>query len=420
MADRKLLILTYHFPPSAASGTFRMLGFVRHLPRFGWQPMVVAPPRLLDEPTDEALLGQVPAETAVYHMPYPDGWLSKPIRKYFPFGVWLPLAAAGCYRAIRAHRPDAILTSGPPHTIHLLGRHLRRRFGLPWVADFRDPWVACTGPNLRGKVARWEARTEPSVMREANALVFNTPGVCELQGRAYPQYAAKMTAITNGYDPQPVDTLGIPPLSGPTIEIVHTGELYANRSPGPFLEAIGQLDAAARNGRTVRVRFIGKIGSRNLKTEIEDKIRGGLNAAVCLEDHVPYADSIGAMVGADLLLLLDSPGRRAGVPAKLYEYIGAGRPILALAERESDVAWVLRESGIPHRIAPPLDSEAIRGALIGLLLDPATTCCGARHQPIQTRFTREQLASELATLLDSCLDGSSFEIDRRLVSETAR
>src|SRR5207248_10725875 len=112
MADRKLLILTYHFPPSAASGTFRMIGFVRHLRRFGWQTIVVAPPRLPDEPTDEGLLGRVPPETAVYRIPYPDHWLSKPIRKFFPFGVWLPMAAAGCYRAIRDHRPDAVLTSG--------------------------------------------------------------------------------------------------------------------------------------------------------------------------------------------------------------------------------------------------------------------------------------------------------------------
>ena len=142
MAHRKVLILSYHFPPSAASGAFRMLGFARHLPQFGWQTVVVAPPRLDWEPTDEALTERVPSETAVYPIPFPKGWPWKPFGKLFPWGVWLPFAAAGCYRAIRDHRPDVVLTSGPPHVVHLLGRHLHRRTGLPWVADFRDPWVA--------------------------------------------------------------------------------------------------------------------------------------------------------------------------------------------------------------------------------------------------------------------------------------
>ena len=156
MADRKLLILTYHFPPSAASGSFRMIGFARHLPDFGWQAVVVAPPRTPWEPTDEALLDRVPPETAVYRIPYPGGWITKPIRKFFPVGIWLPPAAVGCYRAIRAHRPDAVVTSGPPHTIHLLGRHLHRRFGLPWVADFRDPWVTANPLWMNRKPTSWE------------------------------------------------------------------------------------------------------------------------------------------------------------------------------------------------------------------------------------------------------------------------
>jgi glycosyltransferase involved in cell wall biosynthesis len=403
MAYRKLLILTYHFPPSAASGSFRLLGFIRHLPRFGWRTVVVAPPSLPYEPIDRGLLSRVPPETAVYRIGYPEGLLSKPIRKYLPFGVWLPLAAASCYRAIRAHRPDVVLTSGPPHTIHLLGRHLRHWMRLPWVADFRDPWVAGNSPNIRGPVARWERTAEPSVMRQANAIILNTPGVCELLSSAYPQYASKMASITNGYDPEPLAVNPIAPLSGPTIEVVHTGEVYASRSPKPFLDAVGELDPAALGGRTLRVRFIGKFGVKDSKDQIETMSRQGSRFSVSLEDHVPYLQSIWAISQADLLLLLDTPGRRTGVPAKLYEYIGARRPILALAEPESDVAWVLRESGVPHRIAPPLETEAIGGALMALLRDPASVRCGAQQQPLETRFTREYLAGELAAVLDSIL-----------------
>ncbi len=168
------------------------------------------------------------------------------------------------------------------------------------------------------------------------------------------------------------------------------------------------------------MRLIGNLANQQQQPEIEDMIRGAANASVSVEGHVTYAQSISAMGQADVLLLLDSPGRRAGVPAKLYEYIGAGRPILALAELDSDVAWVLRESGVPHRIAPPLDPGAIRRALTELLQDPATVRCGRQSELVQSRFTREHLAGELAAVLDSCLERSSLEVGKGLLSETVQ
>jgi len=419
VADRKLLILTYYFPPSSAAGSFRMLGFAEHLPQFGWHGVVVAPPRLPWEPTDEVLLGRVPPETAVYRPPYPVGWIWKPLRKIFPWGAWLPFAAVPCYQAIRDHRPDVILTSGPPHAIHLLGRHLHRRTGLPWVADFRDPWVAGDATQTRRKVPGWEARAELSVLHEAGAIVANTPRACDLLSHAYPQYASKMTSITNGYDPEAFDANPIMPLSGSTIEIVHTGTIYANRSPNPFLEAVQHLDPASLAGRTLRVRFIGDVVSKEQRNEIENKIRGVWNASVSLEDQVPHLQSTKTMVQADLLLLLDTPGRQAGVPAKLYEYIGASRPILALAELDSDVAWVLSRSGALHRVAPPLDPEAIRHALVELIGELSASSSSRPDPRGLSPFTREALTGELANLLVTCLNDRPHDlgVESRACSE---
>src|SRR5262249_7800982 len=236
MPDRKLLIITFHFPPLAGAGVFRTLGFAQHLPRFGWQTVVVAPRRISWEPIDEALLGRVPPETAVYHAPYPEGLIWKAVRKFYPGEVWQTLATVAGHRAIRRHRPDAILTSGPPHFTHRVGRHLRRWTGLPWVADFRDPWAAGDRSPMTWKITERDERDELSVMREADAIVANTPGARDLLGRAYPQYASKMSAITNGYDPEEFATSPGPRRSGSTIEIVHTGVIYANRSPVPFLD----------------------------------------------------------------------------------------------------------------------------------------------------------------------------------------
>jgi len=149
------------------------------------------------------------------------------------------------------------------------------------------------------------------------------------------------------------------------------------------------------------VRFIGGFQLEEKKKETEDRVRRGLDGLVFLKGHVPYNQSIRAMVRADLLLLLDTPGQRAGVPAKLYEYVGAGRSILALAALDSDVAWVLRESGVAHRVAAPLDAEAIRRALTELLQDPAIARRSGLQFPIQTRFTRERHGCELVAVLDS-------------------
>jgi glycosyltransferase involved in cell wall biosynthesis len=186
------------------------------------------------------------------------------------------------------------------------------------------------------------------------------------------------------------------------LEITHLGEIYANRDPAPVLEAIRSLGSTrGPKGLSVQVRFIGRLQAAQKR--LEEAIRtGGLEDTVELCGQIPYSASLQAMVQADVLLLLDSPGRKAGVPAKLYEYIGAGRPILALAESDGDVAWVLRESGVPHRIAPPGDPSAIERAILELLDDPeATDPAAAAVGP--SRFARENLAGELADLLDSCL-----------------
>jgi glycosyltransferase involved in cell wall biosynthesis len=413
MADRKLLILTYHFPPSSAAGAHRLLGFVRHLPKFGWQCAVVAPPGLPWEPSDRALRERVPDDTAVYTAQYPSGLLTKPLRKAFPYAAWLPMAWAACRRALRDQRPDALLTSGPPHIIHLLGHHLRRRHGFSWVADFRDPWSAGGNSDIHGRVpAGWEAWAEKAVLRGADRIVGNTPRAKEILASAYPGEAPKMAAITNGYDPENFELASgrALPSESRTVDIIHPGEIYANRDPGPFLEAISKLDPAAiPDGRSLRVRFIGRLGPG--APQIEVLIRDfRLEGVATFSGQVSYVRSLDEMMRADILLLLDSSRRRAGVPAKLFEYVGAGRPILALAEPESDVAWVLRESGAPHRVAPPGDPTAIGRALTELLAETVgPPVREAGREPSPTRFTREMLAGELAGLLDGCVEGRKQE-----------
>ena len=401
MANRKLLIVSYHFPPSAASGAFRMLGFARHLPKAGWDVVVVAPPSLPWEPVDPGLGAKVPGATAVYPAPYRRGLA----QRVAPHSCWLPRALAACRRAIDEHRVDAILTSGPPHQVHLIGLALKRGRSLTWAADFRDPWINDGKPvAARGFRTRCAERAEAAVFRWADVVIANAPRARQVFREAYPAHQEKVVAVPNGYDPE---TFAVAAVVGPVersatgaITVVHAGATYAGRDPRPFLDAIGALAAdPGRLPRPLRVRFIGPPPEASYDLVAEAR-RRGLGNVVAFTGQVPYAEALREMAASDLLLLMDSPGRLVGVPAKLYEYLGAGRPILALGERDGDLAWVLSESGAAHRLASPTDPAEIASALSELA---AETAPGARADGPggALKFTRESLARRLAEVLDS-------------------
>jgi glycosyltransferase involved in cell wall biosynthesis len=400
MARRKLLLVTYHFPPSAASATFRVLGFVRHLPRYGWEAVVVAPPRGLWEPVDDELVAQVPPGTVVYRVPHPQGPLARLTRRLSPGAPWILPAFAACARAIREHHPSAVLTTSPPHSAQLLGCALKLRYRLPWLADFRDPWVATARRAAeRSLGARCEALLEQHVLRAADVVIANAPNARAGLQAAYPDCRDKVISLTNGYDPERFE----PPLAikrTGEIVILHAGEVYGGRDPRPLLDAVGGLVRAPLNGRPVRLTFLGQVTDRRCDLPAEVG-RRGLATAVSVEAQAGYRESLERMAAADILLLLDSPGRRVGVPAKLYEYLGAGRPVLALAEPDGDTAWVLRESGTLHRTAPADDPARIERALRELvaLASERSACVPAGA----SAFTREHLARDLAGILDACL-----------------
>jgi glycosyltransferase involved in cell wall biosynthesis len=393
---RKFLLVTYHFPPSSASGSFRMLGLVRHLPRHGWEPVVVAPPTMPWEPADEALGRQVPATTTVFSAPYPTGFLTKISRKLLgPEPVWLPRGLAAARRAVRETKPEVVITSGPPHWVHYIGLYLKCRAGLGWVADLRDPWMP------RGDVGSIWAKTtwadrhgEKQMMKHADAIISNAPLAQTILQGAYPRYADKIKMVTNGFDPesfQPVERSTTRP-----IRIVHTGELYVGRDPRTFLDALALLGKAPTSDRPIHAAFLGRNtgGKFDLDAEVTKR---DLEAVVSVGGQVPYHQSLQDMAAADILLMLDGPGRKLGVPAKLYEYLGAGRPILALTDPDGDSSWVLRQSGLAHRIvAPPGNPEEIRQAICDL----AAQVNQPKTPASLAMFTREHMAEQIAALLD--------------------
>jgi glycosyltransferase involved in cell wall biosynthesis len=409
--QRRLLILTFHFPPSRAVAVFRMLGFAQHLPRCGWQVGVLAPPDLPWEPLDDALRGRVPPETAQFSVPYPRGLLARTAHRFCGDGVWVPRALAAVARAMRTFRPTAVLTSGPPQFIHMLGLMVKRRWQLPWLADFRDPWYT-NGRPRKGMWAALEGFWEKRVFRHADSIVANAPNACTILQDAYPELRHKMSYLTNGFDPEAFPPpRPLVPLND-RLTILHAGEIYAGRDPRPLLDALKALERTrtASEG-PVRFRLLGQ--ALDNRSELQSAVcERGLEHVVEMGGQVPYAEALEAMTSADVLLLMDNLGRKIGLPAKLYEYLGAGRPVLALAEHDGDTAWALRASGTPHRIAPVCDAAAIEKALIDLR-------DGLRQQRFAppsadqlAMFTRARLAQQLAERLDTILPKTDHAPER--------
>jgi glycosyltransferase involved in cell wall biosynthesis len=332
----------------------------------------------------------VPPETKVERVPFASGFFGKVARLIAPEGHWLLRARSACDRLIAEHRPEAVITSSPPGCVHWLGRRLQKRHGLPWLADFRDPWA------VNHARARWsDRRHETKVMRDANVLIANTPLSARGWAEAYPNAAHKIVTIPNGFDPerfaeQPSESSGV----RRRLTILHAGELYGGRDPRPLLDALQQL----RADLDVHIEFLGRSTEQRFDLPAE-LARRGLGDRVAIHDQAPYGEAIRKMKRADILLLIHTPGSRLGVPAKLYEYLGAGRPILALAEPDGDISWVLRESGACSRIAASTETPGIKQALLELIGEVKN---GFAHASGSTAFTRERMAERFADCLNRC------------------
>ena len=400
MTQRRLLMITYHFTPSAAVAVHRMLGMCRYLPEHGWATTVVAPPVMPWEPTDLALLRKVPPETTVIQVPFRKGGLWNRLQaRYRPYRRWHADAKAACLRAIEEQRPDAIYTTSPPGCIHALGLFLKQRVGLPWIACLRDPWITNRRPHEIPALQRWwEKPMEAQMVRQADAIVANTPMNLEGLTAHYPQYSHKMVAILNGFEAEHFPVELPPPAPKSTLTLLHAGELYYGRDPRPLLDAFADLRDLNAEPR-LRLQFLGRSteGVWDLPQEIGTR---NLREQVTVEAQVPYADSLKRMLHADILVLIHSPGFRIGVPAKMYEYLGARKPILALAEEDSDIAAVLKQSGLPHRIAPWADRAKIRQALVELSTQVAAGQWTRPSLEDLQPFTRAAMGERFAQCLD--------------------
>jgi glycosyltransferase involved in cell wall biosynthesis len=328
----------------------------------------------------------------------PDRWIG-----------WWPWAVAAGHRVIKDQPVDLIYSTSPHATAHLIGWSLSRRAGIPWVADFRDPWYEePPEPGTSWLAHRAARRLERLVVRRADRIVASTTRLRDTLAARYPaESTEKFVAIPNGYDEDDFSG-GVGPSKAPSDEllIVHAGSINANfRDPRPLLEAVrlaaqtGLVDLAR-----VRFRFLGggPFGeSQEMKRAVE---HAGLTARAEFLPRVSYEAALAELGKAGVLLLLQASTDTVDlVPAKLFEYLRAGRPVLAVVP-DGATAEVLRDTGGGWTV-DPVDGAGLRDALVaayrawvGGSLDSITA-----NRAVLEKFSRERLAGELAAQFDALL-----------------
>lgn len=351
-ATKKALMVAFHFPPQAgSSGILRTLNFAKYLPQNGWQPIVLsAHPRAYVECRDD-LLKSIPPDTQVVRAPaldaakhlsirgkYP-GWFALPDRwgTWWPGGVWAGL------RIIREQKPDVIWSTYPISTAHLIGATLAKRSGLPWIADFRDPMINGDYPSdpLQRKAWQW---LESRVMRTATGCVFTTARAAQEYQKRYPAQAHKCTVIENGFDEEAFvgntpKRFGVP---DEALLLLHSGIIYPkDRDPSAFFQAVSVLvEQGALSRKKLCIRFRAPHHGAEVKKLAE---QFGLSDVVDVAPPIPYRDAIAEMLAADLLLVFQGHNFNAQIPAKIYEYLRTGRPVLGLLDKSGDTATQLSQ-----------------------------------------------------------------------------
>lgn len=403
-------MVAYHFPPMAgSSGIQRTLRFVQQLPSFGFEPLVLSINPRAYERVGGDLIADVPAGTIVKRafgldtarqlaiggryiaaMARPDRWVT-----------WKFDAVRCGLEMIRRYQPMAIWSTYPIATAHLIGAELQRQSGLPWVADFRDP-MAQDGYPADPKVWQSFKSIEQRAIENAAYSTFTTPSAVRSYRQCYPRAAARIVQLENGFDEESfasVEAFGIEqrPLNPGSVTLLHSGIVYpSERDPTQLIASLGRLHKSGRIAPgSLRLRFRAAVHEGLLR---QLSIQHGVDDLVETLPPLPYREALAEMMRADALLVMQGDNCNEQVPAKVYEYLRARRPILCLADPVGDTATVMRDAGV-EAIARLECADAIDALLPDFVA--AVAAGGARLPAAESvkLASRRQRTAALADLL---------------------
>jgi len=371
---KKVLIITYYWPPSGGGGVQRWLKFVKYLRDYGWEPIVYTPQNPDFELQDKSLLQDIPNGMTILKRPIWEPFSmyrlllgKKAVQKqgvvantsgsvFSRLSVWIrgnffiPDARVFWVRPsvnyltkyLKANPVDVLITTGPPHSLHLIGLEIKKRIGVKWLADFRDPWSkwdVLDQLSLSKQSRKSHYSLEQSVLKNADQIIVVSPS---LKASLVELGARNIDVITNGYDFEPpVDYVMFPD----KFRVSHVGLLNQGRNPIMLWQALNEIaDSDINFANDLEIHLSGTIES-----EVIDSIEAlkNLSGRYIYKGYLNHDEVIEVYSSSVILLLLVNNTNNAKwiLPGKMFEYIAYGKPILALGKTISDASDVLIDSG---------------------------------------------------------------------------
>ncbi|MBZ9685574.1 glycosyltransferase [Clostridium estertheticum] len=373
--SKNVLSILYFFPPMGGSGVQRTLKFVRYMPEFGYNPIVETVKKGHNFAYDETLLKEVPQSVVVYRSnsgetlwirniieklcamrkPKPTSnddtqnsnnastskqnsqGLKERVFKFIELNFFVPdskirwykHAVKDVYNILKKEDIHYIFSSSYPYTVHLIALKAKKKTNLPWVADFRDPWIG-NSPMTEGhseKRKKKEGKLEAEVIKYADKIIMVTEPISENYKKRYPQYKGKFVTITNGFDVN--DFKKVEVVKEDKFTICYSGIVAKGQTPETLLKAIERLFNENEEYKSnIVVKFIGFILDEYVKLIQSSKISENFQRI----DYLPHSQCISHMKGADVNLIIfpDEDESKSMFSGKIFDYIGSQRPILGI------------------------------------------------------------------------------------------
>ena len=430
---KRVLIITYYWPPTGGSGVQRWVKFAKYLPSEGWQPVIYTPENPEQLAVDHTLESEIPQEAEIVKTriiePYElykkflksSGhskeavevnpvnaqnksflqkaamWVRGNLFRPDPRCLWIKPSVRFLKKYLEEHPVDLIVSTGPPQSMHLIGRELARETGLPWIADFRDPWTRIfyfKHLSMTPATERWHRKMEQKVLDDATVVVAVSPLV---QKEFQEMTKTPVTLITNGFDECDFvqENTG---RSDKDFTVTHTGLFAADGNPTVLWDVLSELcskDASFRNA--LKIKLIGKTDDQ-ITAAIKD---AGLEDNLVNMGYQPHNIAVEEQRKASVLILplRKEPEYKAVLPGKLFEYIASQRPILGIGQPDGAMAMIMDQT----KTGTVLDWED-KARLHDFILD-----CWNRHTKGElnleksdiSRFTRRNLTRQMAELFNT-------------------
>lgn len=427
---KRVLIITYYWPPSGGAGVQRWLKFAKYLRDFGWEPVIYTPENPEYPEADESLFKDIPSKIEVIKKPIWEpynaykrfigqkkeekiqaGFLS--IKKKNPLienisvwirgnlfipdarKFWIKPSIRFLLKYLAEYPVDAMVSTGPPHSMHLIALGLKNKLNIPWLADFRDPWTGIDFYHqlrLTNQADKKHHRLEKEVLSKADRVTIVSWNWALDFNQLFPRH---YDVITNGYDP---DDFIIPDQKvAKTFELTHIGSLNKDRNPELLWKVLAEICSENASFRDdLKLRFIGKCDV-SLFQCLEKYQLLSLTEKI---EYMPHEEVLKESAGSQVLLLLlnNTPNVMGIVPGKIFEYLATRRPVFCIGQTEGDSARIIREAraGITCNFD---DKTSMKNALLELYGRYKQGSLQNQEGEIDS-FSRKDLTEKISSLLN--------------------